>query len=835
MGLATPLVATPLESANEAAPEPLAQEGTPALDATLIQEVPEGTFGPYVGGEGGRTLALWAAAGEAGERHWYSARLDPKGAPVGRATQLGAAPPFVTLARIRATPRGFIALASSPLTNATRIEALSLGASGELAGTPVTISQSPTEILWLEALVVGGAPIALWAAMANETADVYLAPLPAAGSASKPIVPVRVLEGATAWQATAFGDGIAVAATLASDVVRVAFVDASGRPLAQTDVQSGVRLRPEIDAARVGETLVVAWLQRDSLDERVYLAGVGTDSRVVARPEPAAPFGSQRLFGILPAVERRGDGFLVWENLDSPAAPRVFQLARVSPQARLGPRRAKLEFFGAAHERPEIVRHRTGIAALTRAPACARGAACTSENAVSTFVELGGDGAVLASEPLRLAGEAPVTADLAWGLHCGPEGCMALAAREVSPVPIYGVELRARSDVWQSIATWEPETLPRALRMDTIADGDPLADVAAAPMEDGFLVASLAQFDESTPYVRRTTPAPDGRLAPLRARLSVQPCDSSGSARGEAQVISYRARSTAGVALVRAPENRALLAWTALDKQRPEVFATLLGQTGKPLSQRMLTTGAGEVSALAAGALSLGFTLGWIAERGADPQLYATRVSSDLGRAAPDRQLSQPPGAARALSLMVFGAETWIAWVQARPADQALWLSRLDSHAMTRASEDVQLHQSAAGTLLSPTLVPRADAALLAWIERPKLGNSTGARAWIVELGGDGRPKGAAAAIGAVEDPAAIRLFCANTACQGVLDARPPGSQLIAGFEWPAGGAAEARELARRGSSGADPAAFALSGAHVFYADRQRQRGSLRRLEVSWR
>jgi hypothetical protein len=184
--------------------------------------------------------------------------------------------------------------------------------------------------------------------------------------------------------------------------------------------------------------------------------------------------------------------------------------------------------------------------------------------------------------------------------------------------------------------------------------------------------------------------------------------------------------------------------------------------------------------------------------------------------------------------LIVQGTETWIVWVQARAAEQTLWLSRLDSQSANRAHDDVQLHQSAAGTLLSPALVARSEGALVGWIERPKLGSSAGARAWVVELGADGRPLGAAASVGPIDDPAAIRLFCANSGCHGVLDARPPGSQVIAGFDWRPS-SAEARTLVRRGSAGADPAAFSVSDAHIFYADRQRQRGLLRRLDVSWR
>src|SRR5690606_32519936 len=115
---------------------------------------------------------------------------------------------------------------------------------------------------------------------------------------------------------------------------------------------------------------------------------------------------------------------------------------------------------------------------------------------------------LVASEPVRLAPEAGKVADLAWGLHCSAEACAALGALPAAPVPIYGIELRARSRAWPPAARRIEPVLPRALELRAVASTDPLADVAAARAGSGWLVASLTQFDESTPYVRRKTPAP---------------------------------------------------------------------------------------------------------------------------------------------------------------------------------------------------------------------------------------------------------------------------------------------------------------------------------------
>jgi hypothetical protein len=642
----------------------------------------------------------------------------------------------------------------------------------------------------------------------------------------------------------AFSDGIALAAVIAGPAetsrgLSVLFLDAEGHLLERSEVTSGSELEAQLDAARIGDNLVLCWIEREGLEQRLYSAALGSDTRLVVGPQPASVlFGRQRLLEIVPGSDRRTDGILAWENIgQAPIGQQRLQLARLSDQAKLGSERAELSYAGEAGGRPELARKGKGLASLTRAAPCALDAPCASSDPVPTFVEFGPDLQVLASEPVRLAPAAGQPANLAWGLRCNGDTCSALGALPAAPVPLYGIELRARSGAWPAVARRMTDALPRALEMRAVAETDLMADVAVARAGNGWLVASLTQFDEGTPYVRRTTPAPDGRLAPVRALLSVQPMGSDGTESGAVRVISYRARSSNGIALAPAPDERVLLAWSALDRERPEVFATLLTRTGQPLFQRMLTLGAGNVTQVAAAALPQGYIVSWIADRNGEPRAFAARLTSDLGRGAPEQQLGQTPGPAVGLSLLPRSDGAWLASVHDAGQEHVLSITRLDPKTAAPQGPDIEIQRSATAALVAPSLAAKGEGALLAWIERPVPARSQSARAWLVELGADARRKGEPVAVASTAvNPIAVRLFCRDGLCQGALDYRPPSGALLEGFNADAVEPAPSSQLlVRRSSAGTDPPAFALTDTAIFYADRGEQRGFLRRVAVGWR
>lgn len=836
-----PIVATPIKPAPPVPPEPLGDDAPPALDAVLVERVAEGTFGPYVGAApGGRALAIWAAPAEGAGWRWFSAVLDPKGVPLAPPRALAEAPNELSLASVAGTASGFVALATGLTPTGTRVEALQLGPAGELTNGPTPLVYSRTEVLWVKALRIGDTNVALWATLAVGAADILFVPLTAAGA--QQAAPLRVLEGARAWQATPFSDGIALAAVIAgvgeaSRTLLVAFLDSDGRLIGKTEIRSGAGLDDQVDAARVGDNLVVSWTEREGADQRLYLAALGPDTRLLASPEAAAPvFGRQRLIQLLPASEPRGDALLAWEQVgQAPRAQRRIQLARVTDRGRATPARAVLELHGDSAEAVELARRGKGVGALTRAAACAPGAAtCETPEPVPTFVELGPDLDPIASEPVRLATASGKLADLAWGLHCAPDACSALAALPAAPVPIYGVDLRARSRAWPMAASRVEATLPRALEMRTISEGGSLADVNASRLGQGWLVASVTQFDERTPYVRRKTPAPDGKLAPVRAVLGVQTFSSDGRAELN-KIISYRARSTSGTALCRLSDERALLAWTALDQQRPEVFATLLGKNGAPKAQRMLTSNAGDVTALAAAPLVRGSVVAWIADRDGEARLFAARLNEELIRTAPEQRLSTA-GGFTGLSLARRRDEAWLASTRRAEGEELVSITRLDPKTAARRGDELALRRSESSALSSPVIVSTADGALVAWVERPLVGGGDVASAFLVELDAQARRVGEPIRVlSKTGDPAAVRLYCEGGLCQGVLDARPPEGALLEGFDIRSGAPPEARVLAYRASDAVDTAALAVVDSAIFYADRIEQRGLLRRAAISWR
>jgi hypothetical protein len=838
---ALPIVATPIKPAPPAHPEPVVDDSPPALDAALVEHVPEGTFGPYVGAApNGGAIAIWASLTQADGWRWFSSVLDSKGVPSAPPRALAEAPNELSLASVVGTTTGFVALASGATPTGTRIEALQLGPAGELMSGPTALAYSRTEVLWVKALAVGNANVALWATLAVGAADVLFAPLMPTGTQQAP--PLRVLEDAKAWQAVPFSDGVALAAIIAgtneaSRTLLVSFLDSDGRRLGQTEIRSGAGLDDQVDAARVGDNLVVSWTERENADQRLYLAALGPDTHLLAPPEPAtATFGRQRLLELLPASEARGDALLAWEQVgQAPRGQQRILLGRVSDRGRLAPASALLTFSGNEGDEVELTRKGKGVAALAHASACAPDApSCDTPDPVPTFVELGPELEPVASEPVRLAPEAGKLVDLAWGLHCTADACSALGALPAAPVPIYGVELRARSRAWPAVASRLQPVLPRALDARAVADTEPLADLSAARIGTSWLVASITQFDESTPYVRRKTPAPDGRLAPTRALLGVQVFGRDGRSEGS-KVISYRARATSGLALARLSDERALLAWTALDKEHPEVFATLLGKNGVPSLQRMLTSNAGEVTALAAAPLARGSVVAWISDRDGEARLFAARLNDDLLRTAPEQRLS-PAGGFTGLSLARHAEEAWLASTRRGEREEVLSVTRLDPKTAARRGDELAIQRSETSSLSSPVIIAKGDGALLAWVEQPLVGGGDVARAFLLELDAEARRVGEPVSVAsATGDPTAVRLFCDGGHCQGVLDARPAEGSRLEGFDYRSGTPPEARVLVYRGGAASDPPALALTDAALFYADRIEQRGLLRRAAVGFR
>src|SRR5690606_15492601 len=166
-------------------------------------------------------------------------------------------------------------------------------------------------------------------------------------------------------------------------------------------------------------------------------------------------------------------------------------------------------------------------------------------------------------------------------------------------------------------ATIFDSSAPRIRRFEALEPVPELSGLSAVRVgeEDSGheLLTWLSYFDPDQPYVIPSTPAPDGRRAPVRALLSTVAVSPLGdSARSESRVLSYRARSLGHVSLVSPEAGTGLVAWAAVDGKDPQLFATLVNERGEKARQKMLTRTPGEVSDVAAVRVADGYMIAWV-------------------------------------------------------------------------------------------------------------------------------------------------------------------------------------------------------------------------------
>lgn len=837
------MVATPLDGADAGAAAAPAPDPLSPLASTVIGTVPEGTYGPYQSTRSdGRTLAVWAAQESGSGRRWFALPLDPRGIPLSQARSTSEAPAKVGLVALRPTEAGFVLLSTAPSTSGTGIDALPLGTSGELVAASQSLGHVHEDVLWLDAITLGHGTSALFATRAAGSASLHLAPL---AESSKPQrAAITLVEGALAWHALAFGDGIALSVVFGKGSptpgVRVLFFDGDGQALTDTLVTGSPRVQPELDATVIGNNLVLVWSELDGLEPTLFGAAITPDGQLATSARPLLePGGTQRLEQLVAPLDGSRDGYLVWDREgEARAGERALTIAPLSSSAELGRTRARLRFQGERDAGLELVASGHGLAALTRAPACTKDDARCSGPAVPIFVEWSEALEPIATEPLRLDAAQGQNADLAWALRCSRETCSALAAASRSPVPLYGVELRRRSEQWRTPGVEPaPRDAPTLERARSVLTDEPIADIASTSLGTGALLAWVTEFDPTTPYVKPTAPAPDGRMAPVRAQLRVATTSAEDVRSLEPQTISYRAHAPGGVALASAPgDARALLAWSALDEGQPQVFATQLDRSGKRIAQRMITRGSkGALEQVSAVALGKGrYALAWLNEQDGKRRAKLATLRPNLAPAAPAHTLDTGANVIDELALFGDASGLWLVRSErTEDARQRLLLQPLDTESGAPRGAAELVRQSDAGEIGSPVLARTSTGNVLLWVEHAR---ARGGRLWLAQLDKSGKPRGAPANV-ALErgSPRRLDVLCGAERCRGVVAVRESSGERLDAFGWDPNKTPLLHTLAYRElgpSEQGEP--LALSEQGLWLATRRPGRGVLRRLFIDW-
>ena len=814
-------------------------------------------IGPYVGHDGDASLAAWAEATATG-RNLFVAVIDAKGMPakpalvgnLARELDLVLVRGFASAsAKTVGKPR-FAVVTTRRGEQKTTIDVTALSASGVAVWGPSAVAERNARVMWVGFVVAGEQPLLLWAeqpsgAKPGEPASVYGLPIVADG---KPVQPVVIASKACVWQTAAVAGRAAVATVkpgpngCTTGTVTLDLLGATAK--SEKSVELGGRAGLDLDLVAGPDAFVVAWSDHDQLEPRAVTAVVDAHGAVRSAAGAAVvALGEQAVIALVAGASPSAPAFLVWESLaDRPEGARFFQISALNAAGRANGAQARLLYGRADGGAPELAANAGGVAALTLAPACGAEDSCDGSPAVPTFVAFNAALKVQASEPLMLDTLGGRAADLGWGLTCQSAGCFALAAPSRSPAALFTVPLPLRPNPYRAAAEETALTAkPRVIESDVLLRAEaPLSQIAVGALNGRSLVGYVTDFDPTTPWQKLAKPAEDGRFEPLRARIALRPfaADGARAALGDEQVVSLRAHSLGGLALLGdATASKDMLAvWTGLDKGEPQVFLTFTGADGKRGQQRMLTRKSGEASDVAGLIVDGGYLVAWVDERSGDAEVYATRVSRALEKAGPEQRITTSDGAASQLSLTRIGGKPYAVWADARAAEEPGWADIYGAFLRpTDAGREGSEHRlsSTRPHSFSPQVSQLGTTAILAWLEEGVEGAAASVRLAALSPSGDISGSVSVVPISAGA-PRGLGVACQDMSCRVVVTVEAEGRGELYGFEWRPSSESRVTRLSGLGGPSAVAVAPLVRDNFVYVADLRDGQGLVRRLGIEW-
>lgn len=688
------MVAACAEAAPVAETPPSTSRASVRAERTFAR-LSRGTVGPYLAEGASGFLAVWAGPDGEGTG-WFARAFDAKGRALDKVRHVAteAATQAPALVRLTRYGRGYLAVWSTSDAQGPILASLALDSDGRLLAPPQTLPSPGAAPLWIELVPTAEGGILVWAEPGAGLARLYVLELDDAGAPASN--PAALPAPARAWQAAPSGKGAAVLVATERRNLELVHVSARGE-LGPSHVIPGAEgVGSDVDLVAANDRLFYAFTRATALDPQVFV-GVADEAAVpVGITRPAVPpLGEQQLLGL---VAGGGHAFLAWQ--DPVQTPGIVKVGALSSEGGVSSEPVLLPWDGTAPV-PEFVATEAGLHALLWS--CVEAIGC-SEPLVPTRVDLDSTLTPKAVAPWFADQRVP---DLAWNLSCGERDCFALGAVFGNPSHAYLLGSERAPGRWLTPAWKASKRRPRVRELTALFEPLALSGFDAAASDAGTLISWLSYFDPATPYVTPDKPAPDGRLAPVRAQLWTQWIpESRDEALPEPTVASYRAHSPGGVAL--SPGSKAnLLVWSALDASIPQVFTTLVDARGKKIAQQMLTRQTGNVSSVAALAVSGGWAVGWIDERSKKPAPYLALIGERLARRLPDQRIGNGAGSALGAAFDVVGDEVW--HVRSETFDDgagALTLARLAGKNLKPRSEVVLARDGS--SYRSPSFLPGA-------------------------------------------------------------------------------------------------------------------------------
>ena len=747
-----------------------------------------------------------------------------------------------------------LAIQSAP--SGDHLDAVLLGSGGELQAPKRRIQSTPAQIIWAQvqsALGDDGRRLVFWAEKQGHVADLYVAPLLDANLGG----PRQIQRDAVAWQVAQIGGKAALSILSRKSALdptlelSVHLFDASGQPHADpipvAELNEGGM---DLDMVEFGEQLLLAWSEPVASWSRLQLATVDLQKRESVVRHATPPRGDQTLLRLVSAQKQ---AYVAWEEprLSRPTKRQVWigkldKPTSESSQKAPAASGAASPTIGAASAGDEsAVSDEPSVSGATsqnapRMRTLGHWDLLSSDNLLPLFSNVDGELSMLAQGEFcqdekahcktptaerffaRFDGESVPTVtrltpladsgrvQLAWDLTCSAEDsgdrppCAALLSDADSVVHVYVAELGLKKQE-TSVGAFEPlgSGVAHLTSQHRIRAVPELSDLQVMGTDSETVVAWLSYFDPNEPYLTPKVPAPDGRRAPVRAQLTteyLQNRELFSSTRTEAAVtssesISLRARSFGGLGLARNGK-QALLGWAALDNGSPQLFSTLLDETGRRVRQKMLTHRPGEVYDVTVTSVQDDFIVSFIAGPLDQQEVYAMRVDRTL-RASRILQVSHGAGTPSGLSAQWVDDELLVVWSDARDDPNGgrtqIYAATIDAAASAILSPEAQV-TDAEGACVSPQLGASSGPAgrlVLSYIELDVNGPATAGSAEALDFGRlsyvsvarGPQPilrtlAEAAPLLVPVEQVGAFSLDC-STNCRAALTSRLEGAQTM--------------------------------------------------------
>lgn len=630
-------------------------------------------------------LAAWASpSGDVSS--WYTATFGVDGAPSAAPRRLMDAPPGLTTLRLRAldAQRGLVVGAfesedSDPEAPTYGLSTLVVSSTGTLLSGHATLIEECDAIVWIDVVPLTNGALVAWAEDLGDHAEVYASVVNLDGHRETDVFALH--NQARAWQLVRHAKGAMLGVVTSDGNVEFVAIDAGGQPIQRQTILADHTAESDIDLAAVGDRVLVAFSDHRELEPRIYSAWIALDGAMQSDLRPiSTPYGASTLVGL------RGTpngALLLWQNTTH--EPDVVRVGKVDGEGRLGgeslalplPPRARA---GEPHDLLVPQLETTDGSIVVMQPPCTGSRECRKH---ADVLELGSDLKVQS----RVSWSHRANADLVWDFQCGAVHCAALAANFGNRTRIQLLTTAAGTRTPAVSHKPDPGGNLAPLfsgSVRAILATPELAALEAVRVGQNEILTTLTAFDPNTPYQVPTTPAPDGRLAPVQAELTtyVVPDASQPATRGGTVAnapLSIRARSVAGVEVTSAG-NEALVVWTAIDEQKPQVFLTTIDDQGRKVRQSMLTRQSGEVLALAAAtAKDRSYYVAWARDDGKSNKLYAAHVNSNLTRLSPDTLIAETSGSISNVDVVVTAGGVYVVMAQSTDGAETLRWLRLNA------------------------------------------------------------------------------------------------------------------------------------------------------------